>query len=135
MEQGHLYIDQSIYPTLLAISEAEQERGLMYQKYPPPVMSFIYSAPKVCKFWMKNTPSPLDILFCKSGQVIDICKGEPHSTKTIGGDYLTDLVIELPYGTAQKENIEIGSRVGLVKPTKEELKKICATKYGIFLKL
>lgn len=134
MEQGYLYIDQKIYPTLLAISEAEQEKGLMYQEWIPPIMSFIYSSPKICKFWMKNTPSPLDILFCNNGRVIDICKGEPYSTKIIGGDYLTDLAVELPHGTAKQYDIIIGSRVGLSHPTAAELKKICANKYGILLK-
>ena len=134
MEQGYLYIDQKIYPTLLAISEAEQEKGLMYQDWPPPIMSFIYSSPRISKFWMKNTPSPLDILFCKDGQIIEICKGEPHSTKIIGGEYLTDLVVELPHGMANQYDIIAGSRIGLAQPSAPDLKKICADKYGILLK-
>jgi uncharacterized membrane protein (UPF0127 family) len=84
---------------------------------------------------MKNTPSPLDIIFCHNGQVIEICKGEPNSTKIVGGFNFSDLVVELPYGTAKKLDISVGSRVGLVKPDKEELKKICAEKYKIFIKI
>lgn len=135
MENGYLYIEENIVPTLLAISEQEQSLGLMHQPWPPPIMSFIYASPRISKFWMKNTPSPLDIIFCCEGKVVEICKGEPHSTATIGGADLSDLVVELPYGMAKEMNIQIGSEIGLVKPTRSELKKICEKKYNLFYKI
>ena len=134
MESGYVFIEDNIFPTLLAISEEEQSKGLMHQPWEPPVMTFIYASPKITHFWMKNTPSPLDILFCHKGKVSQICKGEPYSTNLIG-DYLpSDLVVELPYGTVKKSNIKLGNSVGLVKPNFEELYKICAQKYNIILK-
>ena len=129
MEFGYIHIANNIFPTLLAISYEEQAQGLMGQTWPPPVMSFIYSHPQVNRFWMKATPSPLDILFCRNGQVRQICFGEPHSTTMIGDHQLSDLVIELPFGTAASSGIKLGHGVGLVKPTFEELKKIIAEKY------
>lgn len=134
MEQGYIFIHNNVFPTLLAISSSEQEQGLMFQEWPPPVMSFIYAQPKINKFWMKNTPSPLDIIFCYKNKISQICKGEPNSTSIIGDDKYSDLIIELPYGTVAKSDIKLGHSVGLVKPTKDELKKIIAEKYDQFVK-
>lgn len=134
MESGYVDIEDNIFPTLLAISEKEQEKGLMYQEWEPPVMSFIYPNPKISYFWMKNTPSPLDIVFCYKGKIEQIHKGEPHSTSLIGKNMLSDFVIEFPYGTMKKLGIQIGGKVNLIKPTSSELKKICALKYNIFIK-
>lgn len=134
MEQGYIYIHNNVFPTLLAISEEEQSQGLMHQKWPPPVMSFIYSSPRINKFWMKSTPSPLDIIFCHGGRVSEICYGEPHSTSVIGGNFFSDLVVELPRGTAESSQIKIGHSVGLVKPTPDELHRIIAEKYHLFVK-
>jgi uncharacterized protein len=134
MEKGYIYVDENIFPTLLAISEDEQSKGLMFEPFPPPIMSFLYTEPRVMKFWMKNTPSPLDIVFCCNGSIKQIHKGEPYSTSTIGDNSLSDLIIEFPYGTVKNSKIEIGSKVGIVAPTKLELNKIIAEKYHKFVK-
>lgn len=135
MENGYIYLNNNIFPTLLAISSEEQSQGLMHQEWPPPIMSFVYDSPRINKFWMHRTPSPLDIVFCHNGKVSEICYGEPNSTQIIGGNLFSDLVIEFPYGTAKLSNIKIGHLVGLVKPTIEELKNIIASKRLNFSKL
>jgi uncharacterized membrane protein (UPF0127 family) len=134
MEKGYIYIANNILPTLLAISAEEQSHGLMFEAWPPPVMSFVYPRPQISKFWMKSTPSPLDIVFCHQGKVSEICYGEPYSTTMIGGDGHSDLVVELPYGTVDSLGVKIGHSVGLVKPTVEELHKIIAEKYNYIVK-
>lgn len=123
MKEGYIYIANNIMPTLLAISQDEQSRGLMYMEWPPPIMSFIYASPGINKFWMKNTPSPLDIVFCNNNIITQICVGIPHSTQVIGGDNLSDLIIELPYGTVKSSGIKLGNEAGLIRPTVAELKK------------
>lgn len=133
MEQGYVYIHNSVFPTLFALSTEEQQQGLMYQEWPPPVMSFVYDSPRVNRFWMKNTPSPLDIVFCNNGKVSEICYGEPHSTSVVGSQ-LSDLVIELPHGTVDSVEIKVGQAVGLVAPTLPQLKKIIAEKCRQFVK-
>jgi|SRR5579885_2037277 len=134
MENGYVYIHNNVFPTLFAISADEQSRGLMFQEWPPPVMSFIYAEPRINKFWMKNTPSPLDIVFCCQGKVSQLCYGEPHSTSIIGDDKLSDLIIELPHGVVDSSGIKIGHPVGIVKPSPDELRKIIAEKYHLFVK-
>lgn len=135
MENGYIYVANNIFPTLLAISEAEQQRGLMGQQWPPPVMSFIYTEPRINKFWMHATPSPLDILFCYQGKVSQIHRGIPFSTEMIGDNKFSDLIVELPYGVVDKTDIKIGHAVEIVKPSREELHKIIAEKYHLFVKI
>jgi uncharacterized membrane protein (UPF0127 family) len=134
MEQGYIFIHNSIFPSLLAISGEEQSRGLMYIDPPAPVMTFVYDKPRINKFWMANTQAPLDILFCHEGKVSEVCYGEPHSTSVIGSNLFSDLVIELPHGTVESAKIKIGQPVGLVKPTPDELHRIIAEKYHLFVK-
>ena len=134
MEQGYVYLHENIFPTLLAISSDEQQRGLMHQEWPPPVMAFVYGTPQINRFWMKNTPSPLDIVFCQNGKVAEICFGEPHSTEVIGTK-VSDLVIELPYGTVDSIGLKVGQSAGLIKPTPDDLRKIFAKKCSLFVKI
>lgn len=135
MESGYIYLDTSIFPTLLAISEEEQAKGLMKRDWPPPVMSFVYGSPRITRFWMKNTPSPLDIVFSCDGVITQICRGEPWSTNLVGEYRPSDLVVELPFGTALAFGIKVGHKVGLVKPTFDELKRIVAEKYQEIVKI
>jgi uncharacterized membrane protein (UPF0127 family) len=113
MKESKLSVKGIEIPTLLAISEIEQQVGLMHRQQLPPSMSFVYENPKINKFWMHNTPKALDIVFCKNGKIISIAKGEPFSTMLIGPDFPTDLVIEFPYGTCNAMSIKEGDDVEL----------------------
>jgi uncharacterized membrane protein (UPF0127 family) len=99
--------------TKVAITEEEQETGLMGQLWPPPVMSFPFQSKAVRKFWMKDTPSPLDIIFCNSGTVVGVYPGEPYSEYFLGPNSAVDLVIEMPRGEANKLSISVGTNVEL----------------------
>lgn len=134
MEKGYIYISNNVFPTLLAISDDEQMRGLMYVEPPVPNMTFIYASPRVNRFWMKNTISPLDIIFCCQGQITQIYHGEPYSTSMIGNSDYSDMIVEFQSGTVNAAQIKVGQKVGLVKPTKNELENIMAKKYHQFVK-
>ena len=112
MKKGLIKTKEKEFSVLLAITAEEQERGLMHQKWPPPAMAFVYTKPKFSSFWMKNTPSPLDIVFCLDGKITKICKGEPYSTALIDGG-LSDLVVEFPCGTCNNCGIVVGSEINL----------------------
>lgn len=135
MENGIVYIGLNLFDTLFAISEDEQSRGLMYVNAPMPVMTFMYDSPRINKFWMANTKAPLDIVFCHKGKVSQMHVGIPFSTEMIGDNKFSDLIIEFPHGTVDKNQIKIGHSVGIVKPTLTELHKILAEKYHIFVKI
>jgi uncharacterized membrane protein (UPF0127 family) len=129
MDIDIIKISNTEFPTLLAISVDEQERGLMNVDWPPPVMSFVYKKPAVNKFWMSNTKVPLDIVFCLNNKIMSIKTGEPMTTRIIGDDVPSDLVIELPANTCNKHNIQVGDIVEL-KCSKTSLLKILANKIG-----
>ena len=127
MKNGYVSIGNNVFPTLIAISHAEQSKGLMHEPFPPPIMSFFYVKAGINKFWMSNTPSPLDIVFTHKGIVTQICKGQPYSTSIIGDDVLSDLIIEFPYGTVASTGIKLGHEADIVIPTREELKRFAAS--------
>ncbi len=118
MKTGLVKIKNNEFVVLLAESAEEQQRGLMEAKWPPPSMAFVYQYAKFSSFWMKNTPSPLDIVFCLDGKVTKICKGEPYSTELIHGGF-SDLVVEFPYGTCKDYGLVEGSEINLIAPPKE----------------
>jgi uncharacterized protein len=113
-------IKGQVFPILVAVTPSEQQRGLMFQEWPPPIMAFPYNVAASRRFWMKNTISPLDIVFCRANHVVGIFRGEPMSTKLVGPDEPSDLVVELPAGTADCLGLQVGDYVGYA-PTKETL--------------
>lgn len=117
MKTGIIAVGENLFETLLAITAQEQERGLMGWKPPTPNMAFVYDRPGINKFWMANTPAPLDIVFCHAGKVIEICTGEPYSTRMIGPNQMSDLVLEFPYGTCLQAGIKLGHLVKLINST------------------
>ena len=119
-----VYIGKHCFTTLVAVSEEEHRKGLMGKQWPPPIMAFPYKKAEIRKFWMKNTPSPLDILFIRSGHIIDICQGHPHSLSTVGPDEPSDLVVELPAGSAKDFGISIGDDVTLYYSINTAMKKM-----------
>lgn len=119
MKKGLIKTKNSEFSVLLAITAEEQERGLMEQKWPHPSMAFVYQQPRYSSFWMKNTPSPLDIVFCLDGKITKICKGEPYSTDLIHGG-LSDLVVEFPYGTCKDYGLTEGSEINLSNFPRED---------------
>ncbi len=44
---------------------------------------------------------------------MSICHGEPHSTALIGGDHLSDLVLEMPLGNSEKLGMKVGEEISM----------------------
>lgn len=107
----------------IAITSMEQNKGLMFEPSPTPIMIFPYKKSSVRKFWMHNTISPLDIIFCNDNKIIKILQGKPLSTNLIGPDEPANLVVELPHGTSNSLLLEEGDHVSF-HPTLETMAKI-----------
>lgn len=116
-------IGNNIFPTKVALTPEEQAEGLMFKE--AEIIVFPYSKSKVRNFWMKNTPDPLDILFAKSGKIINIKHGIPFDNEYICSDLAADLVIELPFGTAIKNKITVGTEIDLILDLETVAKKYC----------
>jgi uncharacterized membrane protein (UPF0127 family) len=115
MRTQNISIKGRVFSALVAETPTEQQTGLMWREWPPPPMIFPYKNASMIKFWMKNTISPLDIIFCKAGKVVGVFAGQPLSTTLVGPNETSDLVIELPAGTAGSIGLQIGDYVGIEK--------------------
>ncbi|MBO9558972.1 MAG: DUF192 domain-containing protein [Caulobacter sp.] len=99
----------------LAITKAEQERGLMFRKSlaPDRGMLFPYNPPQRAAFWMKNTLIPLDIIYiAPDGRVLSIARNAvPHDETPIPSGGVIRGVLEIPGGRAAQLGILPGDRV------------------------
>jgi uncharacterized protein len=99
----------------IADTEQERNRGLMFR---PPLgddegMLFHFQEPEMASFWMRNTPSSLDIIFIGvDGRVLNIADhATPYSEDPIPADGMTRGVLELRAGRAEELGIRPGDRV------------------------
>jgi uncharacterized membrane protein (UPF0127 family) len=99
----------------LAVTRAEQQRGLMFRKSlaPDRGMLFPYNPPQRAAFWMKNTLIPLDILYiAPDGRVLSIARNAvPHDETPIPSGGVIRGVLEIPGGRAAQLGILPGDRV------------------------
>jgi uncharacterized protein len=102
-----------------ARTPAEQERGLMFRTdltddggmlfYPYPADG---GPPREASFWMKNTPSPLDIIFIRqNGTIAKIANAVPLDQTPITSGEPVAAVLELKGGRTAALGIGEGDRV------------------------
>ena len=104
----------------LALSDAEQRRGLMYRRsmLPDWGMIFIYPGDKPRSFWMKNTYLSLDMIFVDSGgEVVRVIEHvEPLTLTSRPSERPARYVVELNAGEASEHGIKEGSYMALENP-------------------
>lgn len=96
-----------------------QERGLMYRTNigPDGGMLFAPYPPeggpgKAASFWMKNTPTPLDIIFIKDGTIVNIAENTvPFSEDSVASEGPVNAVLELVGGRSAELGIGPGDKV------------------------
>jgi uncharacterized protein len=90
----------------VAQTQAQQQMGLMYRAALPDNrgMLFVFGSPQPVRFWMKNVPVALDMVFLHKGVVQYIQASAPPCDRepcpTYGPNVLIDQVIELRSGRA-----------------------------------
>ncbi len=103
----------------VARTPEQQEVGLMNR---PPLaddrgMLFLFEPPRPVIFWMKNTPSPLDMVFLLNGEVKAIaadahpCAADP--CPTYSSNDAVNQVIELRSGRAEELGLKVGDRLSI----------------------
>ena len=110
----------------VADTPGKQQLGLMQRPALPPLrgMWFPSSPPRPMRFWMLNTLAPLDLVFVRSGQVLDIsaavpvCRSLPCPSYWADADGngradFADGVIEIGAGEAARLGIKIGDPVAI----------------------
>jgi uncharacterized membrane protein (UPF0127 family) len=98
----------------------EQERGLMYRTDIPQDGGMIFApyppeggSPREASFWMKNTPSPLDIIFIRAdGTIAKIAENAvPFDQSKIPSGEPVGAVLEIRGGRSLDLGIEEGDKV------------------------
>ena len=96
----------------IADDEAERQRGLMEREPLADDRGMLFQFPDVAErgFWMRNTPSPLDIIYIDPrGRIVSIARNAaPQSDAIIPSNGPASGVLELRAGRAD----EIGARAG-----------------------
>ena len=103
----------------VARTQKQQALGLMFRESLPDNrgMLFPFSEPHITRFWMKNVPISLDMIFLYEGQVKAIfanvppCSDDPCSD--YGPDTLITQVLELRGGRAEELGLEVGDRLDI----------------------
>lgn len=99
----------------MALSPGQQEVGLMFRTSIPADggMLFDWGAPRDSTMWMRNTLSPLDMLFINAdGTIRRIAEDTvPGSLATIESHGPVRATLELAAGTAKRLGIRVGDRV------------------------
>jgi uncharacterized protein len=107
--KGEVRFDVEITDTAV-----EHARGLMFR---PPLpqgrgMLFVMGEEEIQVFWMRNTPSPLDLVYAaKDGSIVSIKKGEPLSEAQIPSEKPAKYVLEIAQGEAARLGIQPGDRM------------------------
>lgn len=105
----------------VAETPEQQSMGLMYR---PPLpddrgMLFPFEPARQVRFWMENTPSPLDIIFLRDGEVKEIAANVPPCTSspcpTYGPWADINQVLELRSGRAAELGLKVGDRI-VIRP-------------------
>lgn len=99
----------------LAVTPAERRRGLQQRDFLPPDqgMAFFYGRPQRARFWMRNTPLPLDIgFFTADGVLREVYPLHPHTevpVRSVREDIA--LAVEVNQGWFAAEGIFPGDRI------------------------
>lgn len=112
-------LDNQVIQLEVARTPKQQEIGLMNR---PPLpddrgMLFLFEPPRPVIFWMKNTPSPLDMVFLLNGEVKAIavdahpCAADP--CPTYSSNDAVNQVIELRSGRAGELGLKVGDRLSI----------------------
>lgn len=98
----------------------EQQRGLMFRTDIPANGGMLFApyppeggAPKEASFWMKNTPTPLDIIFIRAdGTIATIAENTvPYSEAPVPSGEPVSAVLEIKGGRAAELGIAEGDKV------------------------
>jgi uncharacterized membrane protein (UPF0127 family) len=104
----------------VALSPAQQERGLMFRNSvaPDTGMIFPFVSPRIASFWMRNTLVPLDMLFIRSdGRIARIAANTvPYSLDPVTSPEPVAAVLELAGGRTAQLGIREGDVVQWVAP-------------------
>lgn len=114
-----LTVGDKVLRVQVVVTQDEQQRGLMGRRDlgADDGMVFVYPMPQQMSFWMRNTPTPLDIgFFTRDGTLGEIYAMYPFdetSVRSVGSDYT--LALEVNQGWFAKNGLKPGAKVNLAQ--------------------
>lgn len=109
-----------VFKVDVAKSPAEQQRGLMFRTDIPANGGMLFAPypadggpPREASFWMKDTPSPLDIIFIRAdGTIAHIAENTvPFSEAQVRSGEPVAAVLEINGGRSAELGISVGDKV------------------------
>ena len=113
-----------VFNVEVARTPADQEKGLMYRTDLKPDGGMIFTPypaeggpPRMASFWMKNTPTALDIIFIRpDGTIATIAENTvPFSEAPVASSEPVSAVLEIVGGRAAELGIAEGDKVTWAK--------------------
>ena len=106
---------ETVFQVEVADTPAKRELGLQYRKElaPDRGMIFLFPAPSVQSFWMKNTPLPLDMIFIGGDRKIAgiVEQTVPFSLESRFVGAPSQFVLEINGGLSKRLGIRAGDPV------------------------
>ncbi|MEA3249880.1 MAG: DUF192 domain-containing protein [Patescibacteria group bacterium] len=107
--------DGPAIPVLVAASDATREKGLSGRKEmdADSGMLFLFATASKYKFWMKGMEIPLDAVWMRDGEIVDITIGiappvEGEEIPFFSPVTEADSVLEVPAGFAARHGLKLG---------------------------
>lgn len=101
----------------LAITLAEEQKGLMYRKSmgADEGMIFLYDQPQQMSFWMRNCEFPLDIgFFDATGELKEIYPMYPHDERPVASrSRQLQFALEMNQGWYKQNGVKPGAKLDL----------------------
>lgn len=103
----------------VVVNQDEQQRGLMGRRDlgADDGMIFVYPMPQEMSFWMRDTPTPLDIGFFKEdgtlGEIYAMYPFDETPVRSAGPDYT--LALEVNQGWFAKNGLKPGAKLNLAQ--------------------
>jgi len=98
----------------VAVTQPEQETGLMYRKEMPQQegMLFVFAQPSTQCFWMKNTLLPLSAAFvADDGRIVNLVDMKPLTLDSHCSEEPVRFVLEMNKDWFAKKNIKKGAKL------------------------
>jgi uncharacterized membrane protein (UPF0127 family) len=101
-------------PVEIAATPEARNRGLMYRNQLPGML-FVFPRSDNHRFWMKNTPLRLDMIFIGEDlRVVGLVESAvPFSTNPLAVDKPSKYVLEVNGGFVARHDIRVGDQVEL----------------------
>ena len=123
---------EKILEVKIAAEKATRNKGLSGRIISEEdAMLFVFPYDGQHQMWMKDTLSPLDIIFMNSkGEIIEIVAGLPGNSKLLGSKSNVRFVLELAAGIADSYNIELDDTLPVPEEfieSEDEIKELKAS--------